>query len=64
MFDYRNAIENTKVPKKLQKAYEKGLDYNQNEQTDYKKCFNDYTWCPYSAETMMKFISFNKVLFG
>ncbi|KAG5672365.1 hypothetical protein PVAND_002497 [Polypedilum vanderplanki] len=60
-----NSIENKmKLPKKLIKAYEQGQEFNKNEKDDYKKCYKNYSWCPYSASTMMKFIAFNKVLFG
>jgi hypothetical protein len=61
----RNTIENNvKVPKKLIKAYEEGQEFNKNGKDDHKKCFKSYSWCPYSATTMMKFIAFNRVLFG
>lgn len=61
-------IEHSKVPKKLKKAYDEGSDFNKNEQSDFKNCYKNYPFCPYSADTMMKLIShFNKVqnlLFG
>lgn len=59
-----NTIENTKVPKKLKKSFEQGLEYNKNQKEDFKKCYKNYPICPYSAETMLKLISFNKLLFG
>lgn len=59
-----HAIENSKVPKKLKKSYEQGIEFNKNEKTDFTKCYQSYPLCPYSAETMIKFITFNKFLFG
>ncbi|KAL7018396.1 hypothetical protein ACKWTF_010736 [Chironomus riparius] len=59
-----NTIDNVKVPKKLKKAYEHGQGYNKNNKNDFEKCYKNYSWCPYSADTMMKFITFNKILFG
>ncbi|XP_070506035.1 uncharacterized protein [Chironomus tepperi] len=59
-----STIDHVKVPKKLKKAYKLGQDYNKNQRDDYQKCYTNYSWCPYSARTMIKFITFNKVLFG
>lgn len=53
----RHAINNSKVPKKLKSAYLQGLEYNTGEES-FKKCYKDYPICPYSAKTMLKFISF------
>lgn len=59
-----HAIENSKVPTKLKKSYEQGIEFNKNDKKDFTKCYKSYPLCPYSAETMIKFITFNKFLFG
>lgn len=60
----RHTIEHTKVPKKLKKSYQQGMSFNKNSEGDFKKCYKDYSMCPYSAKTMLKLITFNKFIFG
>ncbi|CRK91929.1 CLUMA_CG005547, isoform A [Clunio marinus] len=59
-----HTIEHTKVPKKLSKAYQSGLDFNKNRKNDFIKCYKMFPLCPYSSKTMMKLITLNKFLFG
>ena len=61
---FRNTLDNVKVPKKLKKAFENGYNYNKNLDEDFKNCYKDYPFCPYSAKTMIKIITFNKAVFG
>lgn len=41
-----------------------GIDFNKNGKDDFEKCYKNYPMCPYSAETMMQLITFNKFIFG
>ena len=61
---FLNSLDNVKVPKKLKKAFENGYNYNKNLDEDFKNCYEDYPFCPYSAKTMIKIITFNKAVFG
>lgn len=51
---------NVGVPNKIEVAYKNGMKF-----TGFpEKCYKNYTYCPYTARTMLKILNIYSYIFG
>lgn len=55
---------NENVPGKIKRAFYLGQKYGRSKPNDYKRCYSEYPYCPYSGNTMLKILKFYSYLAG